>query len=168
MNRSLIAILMLVTLPVGGVAAQTSVGQRVAFTLAQDLVQRVVVSGKATEQIVENPKTVQPGDVLREQVTLRNVSGQRLSGLLVNVPVPRGTEFSVLGTPDTSRWTAQYSVDGGKTFSAAPRRTVTVTENGRAITRQENAPPSSYTNVRWTVTLSPDETLKLSFRVKVK
>ncbi|WP_343757573.1 hypothetical protein [Deinococcus depolymerans] len=139
------------------------------FTLNQDLVRRTVTNGKTTETLVENPKTVLPGDLLREQVTLVNTSDRRVAQLLVNVPVPRGTEFAELTTPNTDRWKVQYSVDGGKAFSASPTRTVTVTENGRSVTRQVPAPPSAYTNVRWTVTnINPDETLKLSFRVKVK
>ncbi|MCD0164914.1 hypothetical protein [Deinococcus sp. 12RED42] len=151
-------------------AAQTStVQQNVKFTLNQDLVKRTVANGKTTETIVENPKTVLPGDLLREQVTLVNTSGRRTGQLLVNVPVPKGTEFLELTTPNTDRWKVQYSIDGGKAYSVAPTRTVSVTENGRTVTRQVAAPLSAYTNVRWTVTsMNPDESLKLSFRVKVK
>ncbi|MHA0042367.1 hypothetical protein [Deinococcus sp. PEB2-63] len=144
--------------------------QNVTFTLTQDLVKRSAdSSGRVTETIIAAPRTVLPGDILREEVTLRNVSGRRLGQLNVTVPVPRGTEFSVLTTPAGERWTVTYSTDSGKTFSAQPRRTVTITENGRQVTRQVPVPTSSYTTVRWTVTsLSPDETLKFSFRVKVK
>jgi len=151
-------------------AAQTStVQQNVKFTLNQDLVRQTVTDGKTTETIVENPKTVLPGDLLREQVTLVNTSGRRVGQLLVNVPVPKGTEFAALTTANTDRWKVQYSIDGGKAYSVAPTRTVTVTENGRTVTRQVAAPLSAYTNVRWTVTgMNPDESLKLSFRVKVK
>ncbi|GGR99584.1 hypothetical protein [Deinococcus sedimenti] len=151
-------------------AASAQSSPNVTFTLTQDLVKRSTdSSGKTVETIIDSPKTVLPGDVLREQVTLRNVSGRRLGQLNVNVPIPRGTEFSVLTTPATDRWTVSYSIDGGKTFSAQPRRTVTTTENGQSVTRQQPAPPTTYTNVRWTLTsMNPDETLKFSFRVKVK
>lgn len=151
-------------------SAQPATPQNVTFTLTQDLVRRSAdSSGKVTETIVESPKTVLPGDILREEVTLKNVSGRRLGQLNVNVPVPRGTEFSVLTTPANDRWKVTYSTDSGKTFSAQPTRTVTTTENGQRVTRTVPAPPSSYTNVRWTLTgMTPDETLKFSFRVKVK
>lgn len=150
--------------------AQPAAPQNVTFTLTQDLVKRSAdSSGRVTETIIAAPRTVLPGDILREEVTLRNVSGRRLGQLNVTVPVPRGTEFSVLTTPAGERWKVTYSTDSGKTFSAQPRRTVTTTENGRQVTRQVPIPTSSYTTVRWTVTsLTPDETLKFSFRVKVK
>ena len=162
LKRIVIPLLLLAT-----AAAQTStVQQNVKFTLNQDLVRQTVTDGKTTETIVENPKTVLPGDLLREQVTLVNTAGRRVGQLFVNVPVPRGTEFLELTTPNTDRWKVQYSIDGGRAYSAAPTRTVTVTENGRAVTRQVAAPLSAYTNVRWTVTsMNPDESLKLSFRV---
>ncbi|ALW87626.1 hypothetical protein [Deinococcus actinosclerus] len=165
MNRLLIPFLLLTA-----AAAQPAAPQNVTFTLTQDLVKRSVDgSGQTTETIIDAPKTVLPGDILREEVTLRNVSGRRLGALSVNVPVPRGTEFSVLTTPATDRWTVTFSADSGQTFSAQPRRTVTTTENGQRVTRQVPAPTSSYTNVRWTISrLNPDETLKFSFRVKVK
>ncbi|UBV42393.1 hypothetical protein LAJ19_12290 [Deinococcus taeanensis] len=164
MNR--LALPLLLTL---ATAAAQPAAQNVTFVLSQDLVKRTVVNGRTTESITPGPKTVLPGDTLREQVTLRNVSGRALTTLNVTVPVPKGTEFSVLTTPATDRWTVQYSTDGGKTFSAQPQRTVTVTENGRSVTRQVPAPTTTYTHVRWTVrSMTPDETLKFSFRVTVR
>ncbi|GGL17072.1 hypothetical protein [Deinococcus radiotolerans] len=149
---------------------QSSAPANVTFTLTQDLIKRSTdSSGATTETVIESPKTVLPGDLLREQVTLRNVSGRRLGALNVNLPVPRGTEFSVLTTPAGDRWTVSYSIDGGKTFSAQPRRRVTTTEGGQSVTRDVPAPTSSYTNVRWTVSsMQVNETLKFSIRVKVK
>lgn len=165
MKRLLLPFLLMAT-----ASAQTgNVPQNVTFTLNQDLIKSVVTDGKATETVIENPKTVLPGDILREQITLVNVSGRRLAQLLVNVPVPKGTEFAQLTTANANRWKVQYSLDGGKTFSAAPTRTVTVTENGQSVTRKVPVPITEYTNVRWTVTnINPDETLKFAFRVKVK
>ncbi|WP_291430115.1 hypothetical protein [Deinococcus sp.] len=165
MKRPLLPFLLITT-----ASAQTGTSQQnVTFTLQQDLIKSAVTDGKGTETVIENPKTVLPGDVLREQLTLVNVSGRKLTQLLVNVPVPKGTEFAQLSTANANRWKAQYSPDGGKTFSAAPTRTVTVTENGQSVTRKVPVPTTEYTNVRWIVTdINPDETLKFAFRVKVK
>lgn len=166
MKRTLLTTLLLTTVAL----AQTPVVKNgVKFVLNQDLIKSVVVDGKTVENVVASPKTVLPGDILREEVTLQNVSGKPIPQVLVGIPVPKGTEFSGNVTPNTDRWTVQYSIDSGKTFSPTPTRTVTVTENGKSVTKEVPAPSNTYTNVRWTVTnVKLDETLKLGFRVKVK
>lgn len=152
-------------------SAQTGAGSAtgVRVSLAQDLVRSQVQGGKTVETIVQSPKSVLPGDVLREETTVRNVSGKAVKSLLVGVPVPRGTEYSGAATPSAARWKLLFSNDGGKTYSALPMRTVTVTENGKTTTKQVPAPINTYSHVRWAVTdLKPDETLKFDFRVRVK
>lgn len=150
-------------------SAQTGAATGVRVSLAQDLVRSQVQGGKTVETIVQAPKSVLPGDVLREETTVRNVSGKAVRSLLVGVPVPRGTEYTGGATPSTARWKLLFSNDGGKTYSAAPMRTVTVTENGKTTTKQVPAPINTYSHVRWAVTdLKPDETLKFAFRVRVK
>lgn len=172
LKRILLSTLLLTTAALAqtaNVAQTASVKNGVKFTLAQDLIKRSVVGGKTVEEVVKSPKTVIPGDILSEEVTLQNVSGKALSQVLVGIPVPKGTEFSGNVTPDSDRWKVQYSTDSGKTYSPNPMKTVTVTENGKSVTKQVPAPTNTYTNVRWTVTnLKVDETLKLGFRVKVK
>ena len=149
--------------------AQSRANGQIQFVLAQDLVKQNVENGKQVEVIVPSPKAVMPGDILREEVTLKNVSGKALNNVQVSVPVPNSTEFTGLASANKSRWNLTYSADNGKTYSEAPTRTVTVTENGKTVTKKVAAPISTYTNVRWVVTtLKPDESLKLSFRVKVK
>lgn len=170
MKPTLSKAILLTSLLAAVALAQTPVVQNgVKFVLAQDLIKTTTTAGKTTETVVQNPKTVIPGDILREEVTLTNVSGKQINQVLVGIPVPKGTEFSGSVTPDSDRWKVQYSIDLGKTFSPTPMKTVTVTENGKAVTKQVPAPTNTYTNVRWTVTsVKPDETLKLGFRVKVK
>lgn len=157
-------------LVVGGLAgAQTDAARQVSFVLRQDLIRQTSAGGQLTEEVVPAPKSVLPGDLLREEVTVRNVSGRALSPVKVSVPVPTGTTFAGTATPAGPRWTLTYSADGGKTYALNPKYAITVTENGQTVTRTVVAPPSAYTNVRWTVsTLKLDEPLKLSFRVKVK
>lgn len=150
-------------------ASSGTVNKAIKFVLAQDLIKSSTVDGKTTEQVVLAPKTVLPNDILREEVTVTNISGKALNTVYVGIPVPKGTEFSGQATPGNERWKLLYSVDNGKTYAATPTRTVTVTENGKSVTKQVAAPTNTYTNVRWTVaTLKKDESLKLSFRVKVK
>lgn len=160
---------LILTVCVAQAQNQASVTKNVKYTLAQDLIKQRVVNGSTVEEVISSPKTVLPGDLLREEVSLANISGKNLTKTTISVPVPKATEFIGNVTPNTERWTAQYSVDGGKNYSASPQRTVTVTENGKSIIKQVAAPLNSYTNVRWTVaTIKLGETLKLSFRVKVK
>ncbi len=161
--------LTLILLMTGLAAAQVAVPRQVSFVLSQDLVKQGVVSGKTVEQMVPTPKTVVPGDLLREEVAFKNVSAQSLKSLNVSVPVPVGTEFAGAATPSNGRWNLFFSVDGGKTYAAVPQQKVTVTENGKAVSRLVAAPQSAYTHVRWTVaSMNADESLKLSFRVRVK
>lgn len=141
----------------------------VSFVMAQALVKASVQNGVRAEQFIQSPRAVQAGDLLREQVTVHNVRGQSIAQVTVGIPIPRETVFSGGVTPDSPRWTVAYSADGGRTYSPRPLQDVTVTENGKAVTRSQPAPPESYTHVRWTVAgLKKDETLKLEFRVRVR
>ena len=159
----------LVILMTGLAAAQQAAQKQISFVLSQDLIKRTAVDGKVVEEIVPTPKTVMPGDLLREEVSFKNVSDKPLSRLNVSVPVPSGTEFAGSATPQNERWSLFFSADGGKSFAVNPQQKVTVAENGKAVTKLVPAPTSAYTHVRWTVTnLKSDESLKLSFRVRVK
>ncbi len=65
--------------------------------------------------------------------------------------------------------TPLFSIDRGKTFAAKPTKTVTVTENGKAVQRVVPASPSDYTNVRWELPeLGAGQTVNCNLRVRVK
>ncbi|WP_407569367.1 hypothetical protein [Deinococcus altitudinis] len=147
--------------------AQQTAAPAVKVTLTQDQIKTATVDGKAVDTVIASPKTVLPGDVLREEVTVVNVSGKPVKSPIISVPVPKGTVYAGSATPGNDRWNTLYSIDG-KAYSATPMKTVTVTENGKSVTKQVAAPASEYTNVRWLIgQLGADETLKLSFRVRV-
>lgn len=59
-----------------------------------------------------------------------------------------------------------YSINGGRTFAAAP--TVQVRVNGKSESRP--APTEAYTHVRWTLTspLAAGATAKVEYQVKVR
>ncbi len=150
------------------VKAATQTAAAVRVTLAQDQIRASTVDGKTVESVIASPKTVLPGDVLREEVTVVNVSGKVVRSPVISVPVPKGTVYAGSATPSGERWNTQYSTDLGKSYAATPMKTVTVTENGKSVTRQVAAPVTEYTNVRWVITqLAAEESLKLSFRVRV-
>ncbi|NTY01237.1 hypothetical protein [Deinococcus sp. JMULE3] len=150
----------------GAAAAQTA--SPVSLNLVMSLVKTVKVDGKATEQFAPSPKTVLPGDVIRQVVTVRNGSGKALKNVPVTLPVPKNTRYLApeKGLDDVR---AEYSIDG-KTFAPAPlMKKVTVTENGRSVVKEVEVKPSEYTTVRWTVSeLGADQTLKLGYRIQVK
>ncbi|GGJ85539.1 hypothetical protein [Deinococcus aquiradiocola] len=167
--------LMTIVVLLGSASAQTATPAKttpatppVKVSLAQDGIKTATVNGKAVETVVPSPKTVLPGDVLREEVTVTNVSTKVVRNSVISVPVPKGTVYAGNATPTGDRWNTVYSIDGGKTFTATPMKTVTVTENGKSVTKQVAAPANEYTNVRWVIAqLAADESLKLSFRVRV-
>lgn len=155
----------------GGAAtapASSSGPPTVRFVMTQTLVRPAEAGGEAASYVL-SPTSVVPGDLLREEITVTNVSGAALRGVLVAVPVPGGTAYVGGATPAAAGWTLQFSDDRGRTYAARPGRSVSSTENGRAVSWQVAAPPETYTHVRWTVaTLRAGETLKFSFRVRVR
>lgn len=155
----------------GGAAtapARAAASPALRFVMTQTLV-RPAAAGASADSYVPSPASVVPGDLLREEIAVTNVSGAALRGVLVAVPVPGGTAYAGSATPAASGWTLQFSDDRGRTYAARPGRSVSTAENGKTVSRQVAAPPETYTHVRWTVaTLRPGETLKFSFRVRVR
>jgi uncharacterized repeat protein (TIGR01451 family) len=92
--------------------------------------------------------TVHAGDVLRYKLTFTNNVGRPVRQVALQNPVAAGLQF-VAGSAKASRNDAQaeYSVDGGKTWSPRPMETVMV--DGRGIERA--VAPERYTGVRWIV-----------------
>lgn len=148
-------------------AAQTP-AQTVKLTLDQDLIRTVQKDGKATEERVPAPSAVLPGAVLIEEVTAQNVAKKPLSTVRIGVPVPKGTQYLGSATPSSERWKTQFTaLCSGKPlpYTEAPLN-CTETVDGKSVTREVK--PSEYVGVRWVLPgMKSDETLKLSFRVKV-
>lgn len=92
--------------------------------------------------------TVHAGDVVRYKLTFTNSAGRAISNVAIQNPVPAGLQF-VAGSAKASRADAraEYSMDGGRTWSAQPMETVTV--DGRQVERA--VAPERYTAVRWMV-----------------
>lgn len=159
--------LLLLALPGAALARSAS---PLVLDLSQALLQTVTVNGKATEKRTPNPRAARPGDTLVQTLTARNVSGRPLTNVALRLPVPAGTVYLAPdgSTPNGIR--TEYSIDGGKTFAPAPlKRKVTVTENGKAVTKEVEVRPSEYNAVRWTIaTLPAGAEQKLGFRVQVK
>lgn len=139
------------------------------LTLAQAIVTQTTVNGRTTETLTPAPKTVLPGTVLSQIVSARNTGTTALKSVVVNLPVPRSTVF-LTTDPLPEGTKALYSIDGGKTFAAAPlTKRVTVMENGASVQKVVTVQPSEYTNARWTISsLAPGAVVKVGFRIKVR
>jgi len=137
-----------------------------APTLSLSLMKVATVTkeGVKSEVLVPADK-VTPGDILLQRATLR--SDKALKGGHIVLPVPKNTRF-LSGTASTFQdLKIDYSADG-KAFSAQPMKTVTVTENGKAVQKQVLVPPNEYAAVRWTViSLPKDAEVTVSYRVTV-
>ena len=156
----------LLALLVGTALAQSA--SPLKLTLSQALVQTTTQDGKTIEKLAPDPKSVLPGAVLEQAVTATNTLGKIMANVTVNLPVPAGTVYlSSLKADSTIKML--FSIDQGKTFAAAPlKKTVTVTENGKAVQKEVEVLPAEYTNVRWVLgELAAGDSLKLGFRVKV-
>ncbi|WP_293914370.1 hypothetical protein [Deinococcus sp.] len=138
------------------------------LTLDQDLIRSVQKDGKTVEERVPAPSAVLPGSVLIEEVTAQNQEKKVLNTVRISVPVPRNTQYLGSATPSGERWKTQFTaLCSGKAlpYAEAPLN-CTETVDGKSVTR--DVLPSEYVGVRWVLAnMKSDETLKLSFRVKV-
>jgi uncharacterized repeat protein (TIGR01451 family) len=91
---------------------------------------------------------VRAGDVLHYRLTFANTAGRPIRSVVLSNPLPAGLRY-VAHSRRASRADprAEYSADGGRTFSARPTETVVV--GGRR--EQRAVAPERYTDVRWTV-----------------
>ncbi|MFC4427853.1 hypothetical protein [Deinococcus navajonensis] len=156
----------ILSLLLGSALAQTSSPLLLSLSLSQ--VKTVTAGGKTTEMLVPAKGNV-PGDLLSQLVTAKNTSTKALKNVRIPLNVPKAT-FYVAPEKGIDGARAEYSIDGGKTFAPAPlKKKITVTENGKSVTREVEVKPSEYQAVRWTIPeLAPGQTLKLGYRIQVK
>ena len=111
-------------------------------------------------------KEVSPGELLVQRAVLRTdrfiVNGH------ITLPIPANTHY-LAGTASTAGTSQpEFSADGGKTFSAHPIKTLTVTENGKSVQKTVPVPENEYSTLRWIVpTLPSGQDVSVSYRLAV-
>lgn len=121
---------------------------------------------EAARGVARSDSAARPGDVLRYTLSFANSTERPLGNVQLSNPLPSGLEL-VAGTVRASRGDAQadYSADGGKTFSQQPTTEVVV--DGKTVRRP--VPPAQYTHVRWTVNgaVAPGATVTAEYETRV-
>jgi len=111
-------------------------------------------------------QNARPGDVVRYRLTFTNTAGRPVRRVQLSNPLAGGMQF-VASSVRASRQDAQaeYSIDGGRTFSAQPMEEVVI--EGRRVRRP--ASPERYTNVRWIVDgfVAPGATVVAEFDARI-
>ncbi|HEY7193210.1 MAG TPA: hypothetical protein VH439_05670 [Gemmatimonadales bacterium] len=106
---------------------------------------------------------VLPGDVVRYQLRFTNPNQGDVRGVVFTNPVPQGLRY-VDGSAGADRQdvVVEYSIDGGKTYSARPMVSEVVA--GKRV--QKPAAAEQYSHVRWTVrgSIAPGASVTAEFR----
>jgi uncharacterized repeat protein (TIGR01451 family) len=107
-----------------------------------------------------------PGDILVYTVRAENLGESPAFDPRLQDPIPEGT---VLLPESVTRINVTASLDGGATWEAFPVR-VLVGEDDSGEPLYEQAPPETYTHLRWQLDgpLGPGESKEVSFKVRVR
>ena len=106
------------------------------------------------------------GDAIEYDIAASNAGAVPAQHLVPVGKIPAGTAY-VDGSAKAPRAHAEFSLDGGKTWSATP--TVTV-KNPDGTTTVKKADPSLYTTIRFVTTgaLAPHGSVAYTYEVRVK
>lgn len=136
MGRTIIA----ATLALAGLTASMPAMAQDSVSLNGDVkVVRMVESNGATEQKLEEPTSVLPGDRLVFTTSYRNNSAEEVTDFVITNPLPGAVQLAEDGT-------FNVSVDGGANFAPLAELTVADGEAG-----ERAATVSDVTHVRWTL-----------------
>lgn len=147
MNR-LLHTLLLAPLAFGGIRAAAQAPAAPGIPALAVVAENRTAAAEAARGRRRSDERLRPGDVLRYRLTFTNAAARPVRQVRLDNPIPAGLHF-VAGSARSARADAraEYSADGGKTFSAQPMETVVV--DGKQVRRP--AAPERYTHVRWTV-----------------
>jgi uncharacterized repeat protein (TIGR01451 family) len=125
----------------------------------------VVRAGKTFS--VEKVEAVKSGETLDWSINSANSGAGDAKNYKVVGQIPNGTTFVVGSAKAEKQPQVQYSIDGGKTFSAEP---LVEEKQADGSVKQVPAPASMFTQVRfeWADSLPSQSSLNAAYRVQVK
>jgi uncharacterized repeat protein (TIGR01451 family) len=168
------AVLVAVTLVGWGVAAlpaqqsATQPSERDPLVLMTTNISAQQDSAAGRPRLEAERKAARPGDVMEHRLVFTNPRATEVKDLVLENPVPEGMSFVANSAgSDRAGVQVEYSIDGGRTWSARPEIEV-VDEGGQRVRRP--APPEQYTNVRWTLTgsVAPGAQVEARYRTRVR
>lgn len=128
-----------------------------------------IASGQTEWTPLPSGASLRPGETIRYIVTASNTSDRAIKNLVVTQPIPKGSVYVLNSAtlPSVEGARVDYSIDGGKSYSAKPTIRVKL-ENGEVVTRP--APETMYTNVRWAFggSLSPKTVSNATYQVRIR
>ena len=124
------------------------------------------VQRDAAAVTLDKATAVKPGEVLTWTVDAMNVGNASALEYRAVIQIPRGTEY-VKGSAQAENARAQFSIDGGKSFSPQPMIEQKQADGSIQLTP---APSSMYTSVRyeWASPLAQGAKVTASYQVRVK
>jgi len=136
----------------------------VTLKLSGSLVTKAA-DGRAVATPVEKA-TLHPGDAVEYQIAAQNVGSSPALKLSPAGAIPAGTAY-VDGSARAAHARVEFSLDHGKTWSAAP---TIVVKNADGTTSLKKAPPSLYSAIRFVTdgALAPHASAAYAYEVRVK
>lgn len=113
-----------------------------------------------------DPKELMPGDVVHYRLTFTNVTPNAVKSVVFDNPLPAGLRYQGgTAAADRDQVAIQYSIDGGKSYSARPMIEVEV--DGKRV--QRPAAADRYTHIRWSVqgSVLPGAVVRAEFRAQL-
>jgi uncharacterized repeat protein (TIGR01451 family) len=162
-RASLFALLLATSIATPVLAQQPAASAPNALVVSAE--NRTATSAQA-HGVRRNDATAHAGDVLRYRLTFTNTAVRPVRQVSLQNPIASGLQF-VAGSAKVSRSDAraEYSVDGGKSWSARPMETVVV--DGKSVERA--VAPERYSGVRWIVSgfVAPRATVTAEFEARL-
>jgi uncharacterized repeat protein (TIGR01451 family) len=149
MNRSrkILSLFALLTVAASPAVAQDTSAPKALVVTAENL-----MAGDSQHRAAasrgRNANELMPGDVVRYRLTFTNVTPSSVKSVVFDNPLPAGLRYRAgTASADRDQVAIQYSIDGGKSYSAQPMIETEV--EGKRV--QRAAPAEMYTHIRWAV-----------------
>lgn len=158
------ALASLISLIVGHAAVAHS--QTVELVTKAEKEVEVVEQGVTVKKLIQ-PQKMLPGDEVLYTLSYLNKTARPADNVVITNPVPMHTRYKGSSAAGEGA-DIVYSVDGGKSFAAPDRLTVTVKDKtGKEIVRPATA--EDYTHIRWRLkqSVAPGKSGSVQFRAVI-